>query len=88
MDQLYYLKNVVTIAWETCCLPRSYGGLSIRNLKVFNEALLYKLTWKFHTKENFLRDRYKSEYNKLYYTISSIWSSIQTYKDHILPNCS
>lgn len=37
-------KKAVIMAWETCYLPRSSGGLGIKNLKVFNETLHHNLT--------------------------------------------
>ena len=35
------------VKWATICTPLSSGGLGIRNLKVFNVALLEKWLWRF-----------------------------------------
>lgn len=33
------------IAWKTCCLPTSEGGLGLRNFTVWNRALLLRFVW-------------------------------------------
>lgn len=38
------------IKWEMVCRPISNGGLGIKNLRVFNQALLVKCLWRY-TKE-------------------------------------
>jgi hypothetical protein len=37
------------IAWDTCCQPKSHGGIELRNLKVQNQCLLLKLLHRIHT---------------------------------------
>lgn len=66
------------VFWKTCCTPWSLGGLGIKHLNYFIEALLIKLAWNVLTKQFFvfdiLRDRYKGKDNKRCY-------------DHIMDDC-
>ncbi|KAJ0074645.1 hypothetical protein Patl1_37495 [Pistacia atlantica] len=38
-------RKLVTISWDTICLPKSEGGLGLRNLIALNKAALLKFTW-------------------------------------------
>ncbi|XP_022765898.1 uncharacterized protein LOC111310749 [Durio zibethinus] len=39
--------KIVKVSWSSVCEPKKFGGLSIRNLVVKNEALLAKWWWRF-----------------------------------------
>lgn len=42
-------RNMAWIRWEEVCRPKKDGGLGIKNLQLFNSALLYKWVWRFYT---------------------------------------
>ena len=52
----------MVVALVDCCKPRSNGGLTLRDLRIFNEARLKKITWSFINEDSFvfkfLRDRF------------------------------
>jgi len=33
---------IAWVDWKTICCPRSHGGLGVKDIKTFNEALLAK----------------------------------------------
>lgn len=39
-------RKIAWVSWKTICLPKSQGGLGIKNLEAFNIALLSKWRWK------------------------------------------
>jgi hypothetical protein len=47
-------KRFHLIRWDKVCLPFQNGGLAIKNLRLFNQALLGKWIWRFGTERDFL----------------------------------
>ncbi len=47
-------KRFHLIWWDKVCLPLQNGGLAIKNLRLFNQALLRKWIWRFRTEREFL----------------------------------
>jgi len=43
-------KNLTLKSWRSICMPRSHGGLGIRDMKSTKLALLTKLGWTFLNK--------------------------------------
>ena len=51
------------LSWEKVCKPKMEGGLSFRNLKMFNLAILAKQTWRILVREDSLLHKiYKAKY--------------------------
>ncbi|KAL6514499.1 hypothetical protein OROGR_020078 [Orobanche gracilis] len=40
------------VAWDDVCKPRTKGGLGLRHLETWNKAVLLKLLWAIHMKED------------------------------------
>ncbi|GAU21257.1 hypothetical protein TSUD_286670 [Trifolium subterraneum] len=40
-------KKLCWVRWDQICLPKDQGGLGVKNLEVFNGALLSKWKWRF-----------------------------------------
>ncbi|KAI9192875.1 hypothetical protein LWI28_028829 [Acer negundo] len=76
--------KLVRVAWDRCCRPYSQGGFGLKDLRLLNDSLLRKFTWKFITSDgfafSFLRERYLKHLQKPHegYVTSSIWSSFRT----------
>ncbi|XP_048626986.1 uncharacterized protein LOC125595074 [Brassica napus] len=43
-------KAAEKVSWNVVCLPRSEGGLGLRNLSIWNKTLSLKLVWLLHTR--------------------------------------
>ncbi|KAI9199991.1 hypothetical protein LWI28_001193 [Acer negundo] len=54
--------KLVRVAWDHYCRPYSQGGFGLKDLRLLNDLLLRKFTWKFVTSDgfafSFLRERY------------------------------
>jgi hypothetical protein len=54
------------VKWDMVCNPYSHGGLAIKNLKRFNEALLGKWLWRFGVERDvFWRKVIMAKYDSL-----------------------
>jgi hypothetical protein len=40
------IKKVSWVSWDQICLPKDQGGLGVKNLEMFNRALLSKWLWR------------------------------------------
>ncbi|KAI9181501.1 hypothetical protein LWI28_015585 [Acer negundo] len=45
--------KLVRVAWDRCCRPYSHGGFGLKDLRLLNDSLLRKFTWKFITSYGF-----------------------------------
>jgi len=50
---LEYTKSPY-IAWTSCCLPKKYGGLGLKNFVFWNKANIAKLVWYIAMKKDVL----------------------------------
>ncbi|KAL0698003.1 hypothetical protein Bca4012_054125 [Brassica carinata] len=50
-------KKICWVAWDKLAQPKSLGGLGIRDLQMFNQALLAKLSWRIVTEPSCLLAR-------------------------------
>ncbi|KAJ4808529.1 RNA-directed DNA polymerase (reverse transcriptase)-related family protein [Rhynchospora pubera] len=57
-------QRVHLVAWEKLCLPKSVGGLGIKNIKLQNQAFLLRWWW-------FLYNNHKSLWYKIAFNIYS-----------------
>jgi hypothetical protein len=44
-------KKLCWVKWDVICLPKDQGGLGVKNLTLFNKALLSKWKWRFLTND-------------------------------------
>lgn len=47
-------KKYVLVAWDKVCRTKEEGGLGIRQLRLTNDALLCKWSWRFSTEQDAL----------------------------------
>lgn len=83
-------KGIVWRRWEVCCLPKSKGGLGLRDLGCLNQALLAKVAWRILKNPDsliakVLTGKYCQKQNLLEATVSSSsslgWRSIMWGKE-------
>lgn len=48
-------RKIAWVSWDQICRPKECGGLGIKNIRRFNEALLGKWRWNLFHEENALR---------------------------------
>ena len=76
-------KKLVTVPWNFTYLPVKEGGIGIKQLKILNEAMLSKMTWKLLTTQDYpilvfsTRFLYPSRLPRADFFHSFIWSSIR-----------
>ncbi|XP_075512193.1 uncharacterized protein LOC142547687 isoform X2 [Primulina tabacum] len=58
------------IAWTQLCRPIEDGGLGLKNLKSWNEALICKTLWKIHMKKDSMWIRWV---NHMYISFGNVW---------------
>jgi len=67
------------VSWSTVCSPISEGGLGIRNLRIFNQALLGKWLWRFaHEREALWRSVVDAKYGSTWVG----WCSLDPHGSH------
>lgn len=83
-------KKWVLVACNFCCLPVKQKGLGIKNLVLFNRALISWLSWKVLTVDNYVFDflsfRFSGKMNRKFYLTSSIWPSICAIQKKLFDN--
>lgn len=91
-DKVRYLSYV---AWDKICRPIEEGGLGVKDLTAFNEALLLKNLWKVASGEEALWvDLVRSKYlprsvlwqSKRTYNCTSFWRALMNLRDKLLPH--
>ncbi len=45
-------KQFHLVGWDKVCLPLKHGGLAIKNLRLFKQALLGKWIWRFNIEQD------------------------------------
>ena len=49
-------KKFHLVSWNKVCQPVSCGGLGVRNLRLFNKALIGKWLWRYHEERCFMEE--------------------------------
>ena len=47
-------RKITWVGWEDICLPKEKGGLGVKNIRLFNVALLRKWKWRVYSDHNCL----------------------------------
>ncbi|XP_057489421.1 uncharacterized protein LOC130775286 [Actinidia eriantha] len=66
------------VAWNEVTLPKSEGGLGIRNIKIWNKALLSKTLWDIHAKKDSLWVQWV---HHIYMKSSTFWNYTAKHTD-------
>lgn len=69
------------VKWNKVCSPISYGGLAIRNLRVFNRVFLKKRLWLYNMEPETL---WKSVLDFKYGGLWGRWSTRDGYMGHVV----
>jgi exonuclease III len=72
-------KRFHLIRWDKVCLPLQNGGLAIKNLRLFNQALLGKWIWRFGNEREFL---WRKVIEAKYGTVMGGWCSSPVNSPH------
>lgn len=82
-------QHSVTVAWNVCCQSRKFGGLGVKDLNLFNKALLSKLTWKVMTSSSSNFSFFQSKYvgKKGNFVASLIWPAMCDLLGFIFSSC-
>jgi hypothetical protein len=67
------------VKWDTICSPISNGGLAVRNLKLFNEALLGKWLWRYGLEREAL---WRRVVDGKYSSLENGWSTAVSHGPH------
>ncbi|GJX77241.1 RNA-directed DNA polymerase, eukaryota, reverse transcriptase zinc-binding domain protein [Tanacetum coccineum] len=88
-------KGKAKVAWTTLCRPKDQGGLGLKNLQTWNQALLAKNIWNIATKKDNLWVKWVHSVklrNKSIWEVSAAindswgWKNLLTIRDIIMNN--
>ncbi|KAL8062253.1 hypothetical protein ABFX02_02G135400 [Erythranthe guttata] len=71
-------KAGASVAWKKCCLPKTEGGLGLRELGAWNAALITKNLWEIQSKKDSLWVRWV---NCVYLRQQSVWEWVPGRQD-------
>ncbi|KAH6805359.1 hypothetical protein C2S51_030190 [Perilla frutescens var. frutescens] len=50
----FWGSKTASVAWKDVCLPKEEGCLGLRDIRIWNKALMTKSLWNIHSKKDFL----------------------------------